>query len=241
MSSHGRRPGAALSPEGFVKRLVPVLLLGCVLASSVSLAQQTEVYGRGQGWSVLAADTVGEGNMVFSGQAGWPGLWLAVLRGQSPNVDLGGRFSLNYGQEGLVEIVEPGIKFQGYSRLKLLQIEKVALAVTFQPGLLFYFPEDGTDVGLTLPVALVAGVPVGNTLMVNVGLDVPFHVYFGEEGGAVVPVLVGGGLEYFVDRNLAVSANVRMGPSLVPGAGRGLGGEEAYFTLETLLGVAVKF
>lgn len=224
-----------------MKRLVPVFVLGCVLASSVSLAQEAVSYGRGQGWSALAADTVGEGHTVFSGQAGWPGLSLAVLRGMLPNVDLGGRFTFNYGQEGLVEVVEPGIKFQGYSRLKLLQLEKVALAATFQPGLLFYFHEGDTQVGLTLPVGLVVGVPVGNTLMVNVGLDVPFHVYFGEGGGAVVPVLVGGGLEYFFDRNLAVTAHVRMGPSLVPGAGKGLGGEEAYFTLETLLGVAVKF
>jgi hypothetical protein len=224
-----------------VKRLVPVLVLGCVLMSSASLAQQAVSYGRGQGWSALGADTVGEGNTVFSGQAGWPGLSLAVLRGVLPRVDLGGRFTFNYGQEGLVERVEPGIKFQGYSRLKLLQLDTVALAATFQPGLLFYFPEGDTQVGLTLPVGLVVGIPVGSTLMVNVGLEVPFHVYFGEGGGAVVPVLVGGGLEYFFDRNLAVTASVRMGPSLVPGAGKGLGGKEAYFTLETLLGVAVKF
>ncbi|ADO74134.1 hypothetical protein [Stigmatella aurantiaca] len=223
-----------------MKRLVPVVLLGCVLAASAAPAQEASSYGRAQGWSALAADTVGVGNTAIVGQAGWPGLSLAVLRGTWPDLDLGGRFSFNYGQEGLVEIVEPGLKFQGYARLKLLQLDQVALAATFQPGLFFYFHEGSDDVGLTLPAALVVGIPVGSALMVNVGLEVPFHVYFGEDGGAVVPVLVGGGLEYFIDRNLAVTANVRMGPSLVPGSGRGLGGESAYFTLETLLGVAVR-
>jgi hypothetical protein len=52
--------------------------------------------------------------------------------------------------------------------------------------------------------------------------------------------LAGGGLEYFISRDLSVNFNVRMGPSIVPEAGR-RGRSEAYFTLEALMGVGWRF
>ena len=76
--------------------------------------------------------------------------------------------------------------------------------------------------------------------VLNLGVDVPFHVYFGTGGGPVFPLLVGGGLEYFIDRNLQVNFNVRMGPSIYPNAGR-RGRSDAYFTLEALMGVGWRF
>ncbi|MDY7228533.1 hypothetical protein [Hyalangium rubrum] len=224
-----------------MKRLLPGLILCCVLAAPSAFAQEEGVsYGRGQGWSVLAGDTVGANNTVFSGQLGWPGISLGLLHGANSKLDIGGKFTFNYGQEGLVEVVEPGLKLQAWVRLMLAQTSKVSLAVTFQPGPLFYFHDGDTDVGLALPVALVAGIPVGSALMLNVGLDIPFHVYFGTGGGPVFPLLVGGGMEYFLDRSLAVNFNVRMGPSIFPDSGR-RGRSEAYFTLEALFGVAYRF
>ncbi len=224
-----------------MKRLIPGFVLCAVLASSTALAQEEGVsYGRGQGWSVLAGDTVGTNGTVFSGQIGWPGITLGLLHGATPRFDIGGKFTFNYGQEGQVEIVEPGIKLQAWMRLMLARTSKVSLAVTFQPGPLFYFHEGSTEVGLALPVALVVGVPVGSALMLNAGIDIPFHVYFGIGGGPVFPLLAGGGLEYFIDRNLAINFNVRMGPSIVPDAGR-RGRGDARFTLEALFGLALKF
>jgi hypothetical protein len=222
-----------------VKRLVPGFVLCAVLASTAALAQEEGVsYGRGQGWSVLAGDTVGANNNVFVGQIGWPGISLGLLHGANSKLDIGGKFTFNYGKEGLVEVVVPGLKLQAWVRLMLAQTSKASVAVTFQPGPLFYFHEIGTDVGLALPVALVIGVPVGSALMLNVGLDIPFHVYFGTGGGPVFPLLVGGGMEYFLDRNLALNFNVRMGPSIFPGSGRR--GGDARFTLEALFGLGWK-
>jgi hypothetical protein len=221
-----------------VKRLVPGFFLCWVLAATAALAQDEEgSYGRGQGWSLLAGDTVGASQNVLSAQIGWPGISLGLLRGATPRFDIGGKFTFNYGQEGIVEIVEPGIKLQAWVRLMLARTPQATLALVFQPGPLFYFHENDTDVGLALPVALVAGIPVGSALMLNLGLDVPFHVYFGTGGGPVFPLLVGGGLEYFIDRSLQVNFNVRMGPSLFPESGR-RGRSDAYFTLEALMGVA---
>jgi hypothetical protein len=225
-----------------VKRLVPGFFLCWVLASTAALAQDEEgvSYGRGQGWSVLAGDTVGAGRNVFSAQLGWPGISLGLLHGATSRFDIGGKFTFNYGQEGIVEVVEPGIKLQAWVRLMLARTSQASLALVFQPGPFFYFHDGDTDVGLALPVSFVAGIPVGSALMLNLGLDVPFHVYFGTGGGPVFPFLVGGGLEYFVNRDLEVNFNVRMGPSIFPEAGR-RGRSEAYFTLEALMGVGYRF
>ncbi|WP_224366756.1 hypothetical protein [Hyalangium versicolor] len=220
-----------------MKGLVPGFFLCCVLASTAALAQDDEVFYRGQGWSLLAGDTVGAGQNVLSAQVGWPGISLGVLHGTTPKLDLGGLFSFNYSQEGIADIVEPGFKFQAWARLMLVRTPEVSLALVFQPGPLFYFHDGDTDVGLALPVEFVAGIPVGSAIMLNLALDVPFHVYFGTGGGAVIPLLAGGGLEYFIDRSLQVNFNVRVGPSIIPDAGnRGL--SDAYFTLEALVGVA---
>lgn len=224
-----------------MKRFVPGFFLCWVLASTVALAQDEEgSYGRGQGWSLLAGDTVGANQNVLSAQIGWPGLSVGVLHGSTSKLDLGGKFTFNWGQEGLVEVVEPGIKLQAWVRLMLARMDQASLALVFQPGPIFYFHDGSTQVGLALPVSLVAGIPVGSAIMLNLGVDVPFHVYFGTGGGPVFPLLVGGGLEYFIDRNLQVNFNVRMGPSIYPDAGR-RGRSDAYFTLEALMGVGWRF
>lgn len=212
-----------------VKRLVPGILLACLLALPGS------AFARGQGWSILAAETLGNGNTAFSGQIGWPGLTLGVLHGSSERVDIGGKFSFNWGREGWVHHTAPGIKLQGWLRVELAKANNVAFALTFQPGPFFYFNDHDTDVGLALPVAFVVGIPVTSALMVNVGLDIPFHVYFGEGIGPVIPILVGGGLEYFIDSRLAVNFNLRMGPALVPDW------DDSEFAMEALFGVAYRF
>ena len=225
-----------------MKRLVPGFFLCWVLASTAAHAQDEEgsvSYGRGQGWSLLAGDTVGAGQNVLSAQLGWPGVSVGLLHGGTSRFDIGGKFTFNWGQEGLVEVVEPGIKLQAWMRLMLARMPQASLALVFQPGPIFYFHEFGTQVGLALPVSLVAGIPVGSALMLNLGLDVPFHVYFGEGGGPVFPLLVGGGLEYFIDRNLEVNFNVRMGPSIFPDSDR-RGRSDARFTLEALFGIGWK-
>jgi hypothetical protein len=56
--------------------------------------------------------------------------------------------------------------------------------------------------------------------MLNVGLDVPMFVAFGPLGALAVPVLFGAGVEYALDRQLALTLNLRAGPS-VPVTGYG--------------------
>ncbi|HYO52006.1 hypothetical protein [Archangium sp.] len=216
-------------------------LVGVLLVSSAAMAQDEGVsYGRGQGWSVLSGQTMGQGGTAFVGQVGWPGVSLGLLHGATSRFDVGGKLTFNYGYEGIVTSVVPGLKLQAWLRLMLLESSRVNLGLTFAPGPFFYFYETFTSVGLSLPVAVTVGIPVGSALMLNVGLDIPFYVIFGTGGGAVVPILLGGGLEYFINSNLAVNFNVRMGPSV--GSSSNFGGRgRARFTLEALLGIAYRF
>jgi hypothetical protein len=222
------------------------LLLAVVCWAGVALGQEpspqarpAQVQGRGQGWSVLAAQTVGSGNTVLHGQAGWPGLSFGVLHGATNRFDLGGRFTFNYGEEGIVRRVVPGLKLQAWMRLMLLDTQRVGLALSFAPGPLFYFRQYDTRVGLTLPVNLTLGIPVGSALMLNAGLDFPFYVTFGTGGGPVFPILMGGGLEYFISRNLAATFNVRMGPSIFPDDDFRRR-QPALFTMDALFGISYR-
>lgn len=212
--------------------------------AGVALAQEPQQpaqvsYGRGQGWSMLAAKTVGQGSTAMIGQVGWPGVSLGVLHGAANRFDLGGKLTFNYGQEGVVTRVVPGLKLQAWTRLQLVDTPRLGLALSFAPGPFFYFHDYGTAVGLALPIGLTLGIPVGSALMLNAGIDFPFYVTFGAGGGPVFPVLLGGGLEYFVSRGLAVTFNVRMGPSIFPDADF-RGRDRALFTLDAMFGVAWK-
>ncbi|NNC05989.1 hypothetical protein HJC10_24425 [Corallococcus exiguus] len=215
--------------RNLVKRLIPGFLL------AVLLAVPGTAMARGQGWSLLAAETVGSGRNVFSAQIGFPGLSLGLLHGGSDTVDIGGKFSFNWGREGLVDASDAGLKLQGWLRVMIARTDKVAFGITFQPGPFVYFPRGNTMFGMALPVAFVVGIPVGSALMINAGIDVPFNVYFGEGIGPVIPILFGGGLEYYVNNNLNVNFNLRLGPSIVPRF------DDSYFTMEALAGVAYRF
>ena len=219
--------------------LVGLCCAGTVLAQDKKQGGEGVTYGRGQGWSVLGAQTVGQGQTALVGQVGWPGISVGLLHGGAQKFDIGGKLTFNYGEEGIVTRVVPGLKLQGWARLTLLETQRLGVGLSFAPGPFFYFRELSTKVGLSLPVNLVVGVPLGSAIMFSAGLDFPFYVTFGTGGGPVLPVLAGAGLEYFIDRSLAVTFNTRLGTSILPAEQR-LPGDRALFTLEAAFGVAYR-
>jgi len=138
----------------------------------------------------------------------------------------------------MVEFVEPGISLAALFRLNFVDNGRVNVGMTFEPGPFFVFDDRFNDVGMDLPIGLQVGIPVGNALMLNGGIDIPLFVTFGTGGGLWVPVLFGGGLEYFIDRNIAVNFKLRMGPTLSPDTR--FTESQAFFSLESLVGIAVK-
>ena len=59
---------------------------------------------------------------------------------------------------------------------------------------------------------------------------------FGDYGTFTVPILFGAGVEYFLDRSMAVTFNVRAGPMIFTKSGYG-----ADLSFQALLGLAYKF
>jgi len=189
-----------------------------------------------EGWSAMSGQTLGTGGAMVWGQAGWPGISADLAWGTSPTLDLGGRFTFNYGEEGITDTGVLGLKFQFTLRTQLLRKPKYDLALRFDPGLLLYFPSNRTVVGLTFPVGLELGFPISPVVRVNGSFDLPFWITFSPSPTqAFIPILFGGGVEYLVEKDLALTARLRMGPTIATASGH------AFFTLYFQLGVAYRF
>lgn len=195
---------------------------------------------RGQGWSAIGAQPVGDGNLALHVEGGFPGIQLGFLAGMG-QLDLGARVGYNYFLEGFThrDYRVSGLRAQGLLRVNLLKARALNLTLRFEPGFFTYFTRFTTDAGLLLPVGVTLGLPVSSALNIALTADIPFFVmwgdgygYFGE--GIYVPIQFGAGLEYFIDRNIALTAQTKMGPALHPRGG-------AEFSLQFLVGAAFRF
>ena len=209
----------------FVVGLVVVLAL-----PSVAFAEWGDPSASGcyRSWSVLTGRTVGGGQSVLDIEAGYPGISVSYLHGLSSRVDIGGAFTFNYGLEGTT-IIFPGIKPQFLLKFGLLDTGKVNLALTFSPALLMYFG-NGVVFGMAIPVGLNLGFPLMDSLNVAASFDLPVWISFSD--GVAVPILFGGGLEYFLDRSMALTFKLKLGPTV------GFVGPS--FTVIAQMGLAIK-
>lgn len=217
---------------------VAVSVPAAAFAQDIDVSEPVVSRG-GQGWSLYSGQTVGAGSDVLSAQVGWPALSVGFLHGATRNIDLGVKFTpLQYGYESRVRQVELGMKLQLVARLGLIQQSRFNLGLEFAPGPGIYYdtpgPSHDTLVGLALPLRLAAGVPVGSAIMLNFGMDMPMFVRFGYLGGLYLPFLFGGGAEYFIDRKMSVSFNLKMGPSIFTPTGN------AEFAMDALIGLGYK-
>ncbi len=217
-----------------MKRLSSVVVLAVAVWSGAAMAQRTDtayVGSRGQSWSVLSGRMLNSGDALHL-QLGWPGLSATYLHSVSPKFDAGARFTFNYGYEG-VTTVNAGLKLQALAKINLVDTGRLAAALTFSPGAFVYFT-GGTVFGITMPVGVVLGIPVGDAITLNFGMDAPFNVRFVGGGQFDLHLLFGGGLEYAIDRNLMLTLNTRFGPAINFNSGSG------QFAFDALMGVAFK-
>ena len=73
----------------------------------------------------MSGQTLGTGAGMVWGQFGWPGISADLAYGVSPTLDLGGRFTFNYGEEGITDTGVLGLKFQFTLRTQLVQQAEV--------------------------------------------------------------------------------------------------------------------
>ncbi len=211
----------------------------CTLTAALGVGTSEAVaQGRGRDWSIITGRTVGGNDTVLHAQAGWPGISATLVHGVTPKVDLGGIFNFNYGFEGDVNFpVRPGIKFQGLLRANLYDSGKFNVGINFAPGPLFYFFRFTTVAGIAIPFGLEFGIPVTSTLNIGLAFEMPMFVIFDSRernGQLVLPVLFGGGIEYFLEQNLALTFTMKMGPMIFTSDG------VADFDFQALMGLAVK-
>jgi hypothetical protein len=213
-------------------------LLLCATYAALGSPTSAAAQVRGQGWSVVTGRTVGMNDNILHVQAGWPGVSATLLHGMSPKVDLGGIVTFNYGFEGDVNVqTRPGLKFQGLIRANFADSHKFNVGINFAPGPLFYFFPSTTVAGIAIPVGLAFGIRATSDMNVGLALEMPMFVLFSSSvrnGQLVLPLLGGGGIEYFIGRNLALTFSLRLGPMIYTSDG------VADFDFQGLMGLAFK-
>jgi hypothetical protein len=190
-------------------------------------------------WTVDSGETVGAGANVVRGQVGWPGLWGDFIHGLDSTTDIGGRLSINYGVEGLTSTSKFEMAAQFLARKQFVDTGKIIFAVTFNPGFLFWVPGSpfSTVFGITFPIEGQIGFPIDSRLTINGSFGLPMWVTFGDLSAFYLPIMFGGGVEYLIEKNIALTFKLRMGPTIAFANG----GSASSFTLNALFGVAYRF
>jgi hypothetical protein len=216
-------------------RALPRLAIVAAFAlSSTALAQ------RGPYFSAFGGGPLPTGSSLLHAQFGWPGISATFLTGAMPKASFGGRFSFNYGLEGRTGGVLLGLKLQGLARLGLLDNGRFNLGVEIAPGFAVYFPGAGgpfayTLLGVSLPVAFVLGIPLSDALALHLALELPMLIALTGTSTFYLPIYMGGGLEYALDRNLYFTTTLRGGPMIDVRI------NQPAFGLEGLFGLAFRF
>jgi hypothetical protein len=194
-------------------RTLQLVMLGCALTGTAHAQSRAPVRLGGEGLSLHAGRPLGNGNTTIFSQAGWPGISAGMLRGVTDQTDLGGKVAFNYGVEGIVTAVNLGFKGQGLLHVNLLNQGPFSLGFHFEPGVMTYFIEANTMVAVTLPVRMAMGFAFSSSLAGHFSAELPMYLTFGAGGGAVLPLLFGAGVEYFMGRSLGLSFLTKLGPS----------------------------
>jgi hypothetical protein len=111
------------------------------------------------------------------------------------------------------------------------------VGINFAPGPLFYFFRSATLSGIALPVGIVFGIPTSSQLSVALSFDLPMFVVLPSssfDGQLILPVLFGGGFEFYLEHNLALTFSLKMGPMIFTRDG------VSDFDLQALMGLAIK-
>ena len=186
------------------------------------------------GWNATAGRTVGSGNSVIQAEAGWPGVSFTFLHGVDERTDWGARVNLNYKFLNTDRNLT-GVDLQVPLRYRVTNPSGgIQAALQASPGVTFYSNNGSTLFGIGVPFGFVVGTQVNDSLTLDAGVDFPVLFSITNPFGVVFGPLVGIGGEYFVDRNLAVTARIRVGPEV----SLDHTGSNSQVGLQTLIGVA---
>lgn len=214
-------------------------MAACAAALALPLAAraqlvETTISPAGDGnWSATAGRTAGLNNTVLQAEAGWPGIGFTYLKGVDERTDVGFHVGFNYGLEGTTNSTA-GINLAVPFRHTLGSMGDTTFAFETMPGLSIYGNNGGVLVGVGGPIGVVAGFRIDPQLTLDVAADVPVLVAFSNPAGFLFGPQFGGGGEYLIDKNLAVTARFRVGPEFALNSA-GTGRQTSF---QTLIGLA---
>ena len=188
-----------------------LLFLAVSTGASAQLVQTSVEPAGDSNWSVTAAQTVGLGNSALAAEAGWPGVAFTYLRGVDERTDWGFHAALNYGLQGTdrrLTGTSVGIAY----RHTLGGLSDVGFTLEAQPALALYASEGSVLFGVGGPVGVVAGFKLDERLTLDLAFEVPLLVSFSNPAGVLFGPQFGGGGEYQLYRNLALTVRLRVGP-----------------------------
>ncbi len=220
------------NPRGMFSTAVLLLLA----ASTPATAAPSDVP-----WSVDSGKTIGSGNAVLWGEAGFPFIGVEFAYGLDHQTDIGAIFAFGYGDGGIVSNCCSGdsISFALALRRNFFDNGKIWIAGTFNPGIGLFFVDGLTQVSLGFPVGLQFGFPVSREVIVNATFDLPMAVAFASDpipGYFSIQILFGGGVEFHPTKELALTFQLKLGPAL-----NTVSGSSAQFALDALFGAAYRF
>jgi len=177
-----------------------------------------------------SGDVLRPGDNMIYGEVGWPELVFGFQHGMSDKVDLGFRFSLIYGFD-YTDVTALGLGMRVPIRITPVRTGKVSFQIRFEPGLKFdhfggncgrlglgcdYFGAlgGGLAFGLWIPLAFDVGIHITREATLSFGMEMPTYVNFTNGVYGNIPLLFGPGFEYDINDQMAVGANVKVGPSI---------------------------
>jgi hypothetical protein len=210
-------PCAKLAPiqryshEGLEMR-IRVLLAAVLVAAGARAQLETTFPATGDtNWSATAGRTAGSENAVLQAEAGWPGIGFTYLKGVNEVTDIGLHLGFNYGFEGTANSVA-GLNLAIPFRRTLGVVGDTAIAFRADPGVSIYRNRGSALVGVGGPIGIVAGFRLDPRFTLSAGADVPVLISFANPTGFVYGPQLGGGAEYLIDNDLAVTFRARVGP-----------------------------
>ncbi len=202
--------------------VVVVLALATTSARADEVAQfagTTDTYVAKPEWSVIGPQTVAPGRNMLSFGIGWPGIDLSYYVGLIPDLNVGIHAGLRWAFQGKVDEVGLGLQPQLAVKWMAYHNDRVWIGLNAEIGPGFYF-SNPTGYGLSMPIGLAVGVAITKRVAATATLDFPLYFSFGgpqsmpQPFRISMPILLGGGLEYFIWNNFLIFGRAKLGPSL---------------------------
>ena len=188
-----------------------LLLLAVATGARAQLVQTSVDPASDSNWSATAAQTVGLGNSAVAAEAGWPGVGFTYLHGVDERTDWGFHAAFNYGLQGTTTQLAGGSVGFAY-RHWVQGLSDVGFMLEARPGLVLYGSQGSVLFGVGGPVGVVAGFRLDERLTLDLAFEVPVLVSFSNPAGVLFGPQFGGGGEYQLNHNLALTARLRVGP-----------------------------